>query len=53
MTHRGGYVEDMFRRLSKERIDETTETVLREHREEIESLRPIACTTRHLDESSQ
>jgi len=32
----------MFRRLSKERIQDTTETVLREHRGEIEHLKPLA-----------
>jgi len=38
----GDYVENMFRRLSKERVNETAETVYRDNREEIESLRPLA-----------
>jgi hypothetical protein len=36
------YVEEVFRRLSRERIQETTETVLREYRGRIEDLRPSA-----------
>ena len=37
----GGYVEGMFRLLSKERVNETTETVFRDNREAIESLQPL------------
>jgi hypothetical protein len=37
-----GYVDDMFRKLSKERIQDTAESVFREHRTEIEGLRPLA-----------
>src|SRR5262249_718727 len=37
----GNYVESMFRRLSKERVKETAETVFRDHRDEIESLKPL------------
>lgn len=37
----GNYVEGMFRRLSKERVHEAAETVFRDHREEIENLRPL------------
>lgn len=36
------YVEEMFRRLSKDRIQDTTDTVLREHRADIEHLQPLA-----------
>ena len=38
----GDYVEEMFRQLSRGRIQDTTETVLREHRQDIESLMPLA-----------
>lgn len=38
----GDYVEDMFRRLSRERVRDTTATVFREHRREIEGLKPLA-----------
>lgn len=37
----GDYVEGMFRRLSKERVKETAETVFRDNREDIESLQPL------------
>ncbi len=36
------YVDDVFRKLSKERIQDTAESVFREHRTEIEGLRPLA-----------
>ena len=36
------YVEEMFRRLSKDRIQDTTDTVFREHRADIEDLQPLA-----------
>jgi hypothetical protein len=36
------YVEKVFRRLSTERIQDTTEAVFREHRDEIGQLRPLA-----------
>ncbi len=37
----GDYVEGMFRRLSKERVRETAETVFRDYRDDIESLQPL------------
>jgi len=36
------YVEQMFRRLAEIRIQDTTESVLREHRQDIESMQPLA-----------
>lgn len=36
------YVEAKFRELAKERVRETKESVIREHRQEIEKLRPLA-----------
>lgn len=36
------YVEEMFRRLSKDRIQDTADTVFREHRTDIENLQPMA-----------
>jgi hypothetical protein len=37
----GDYVEGMFRRLCRERVKETAETVFRDNREAIESLQPL------------
>lgn len=36
------YVEAKFRELAKDRVRETKESVIREHRKEIEKLRPLA-----------
>lgn len=41
------YVEAMFRRLSKERIQETAETVLRDNRDAIERLPPLRAAGRN------
>src|ERR1700722_988165 len=37
-----GYVQSVFRKLSAERIQDTTEVVFREHRAEIRELHPLA-----------
>ena len=38
----GDYVEEMFGKLASERAEETKETVLRQHRDEIDRLQPLA-----------
>jgi hypothetical protein len=36
------YVDNVFKRLSAERIQDTTESVFREHRDDLEQLKPLA-----------
>ena len=36
------YVEKVFKRLSTERIQDTTESVFREHRNDLDTLKPLA-----------
>jgi hypothetical protein len=38
----GDYVEETFNKLASERAEETKETVLRQHRDEIDGLQPLA-----------